>query len=77
MMPILLPAIFPEKKPQKITDFAPKVGIAHHLRLTRHGIEAVIKSPRKYHRMNFYVLHDKINCPSDPFWVVFYVKADT
>lgn len=72
-MPNVLPIIFPQKKqPSFPSEFGPKVGIAHHIRYTRFGIEAVLKAPRKYQRMNYYVLHDKINQPSDPFWVIAY-----
>lgn len=72
-MPHVLPVIYPEKKqPTCPSEFGPKVGIAHHLRYTRFGIEAVLKAPRKFHRMNYYVLHDKTNCPTDPFWVILY-----
>lgn len=72
-MPSVLPVIFPEvKQPARPSEFGPKVGIAHHLRYTRFGIEAVLKAPRKYHRLNYYVLHDKNNQPSDPFWVILY-----
>lgn len=72
-MPSTIPVILPEKKqPSNPSEFGPKVGIAHHLRYTRLGIEAVLKAPRKYHRLNYYVLHDRANCPSDPFWVILY-----
>ncbi len=72
-MPVVLPVIYPEvKQPACPSEFGPKVGIAHHLRYTRFGIEAVLKAPRKYHRLDYYVLHDKINMPHDPFWVVLY-----
>ncbi len=67
-----LPIIYPEKKPRHPDEFGPQIGTAHHLRLTRHGIEAVLKSERRYQRLSFYVLHDKINQPNEPFWVVFY-----
>lgn len=72
-MPSVIPVIFPEKKqPTVPSEFGPKVGIAYRLHYTRFGIEAVLKAPRKYHRMSYYVLHDKVNCPSDPFWVILY-----
>lgn len=72
-MPNVLPVIYPEKKqPAVPSEFGPKVGIVYHLHYTSFGIEAVLKAPRKYHRMNYYVLHDKINMPSDPFWVILY-----
>lgn len=67
-----IPIIYPSKKPSKVEDFTPRIGTAHHLKLSRFGIEAVLKSPRKFQRLNFYVLHDKINHPNEPFWVVFY-----
>jgi len=76
-MPNVLPVIFPERKqPACPSEFGPKVGIAHHLRYSNFGIEAVLKAPRKFHRLNFYVLHDKINQPSDPFWVILYKSAN-
>ncbi len=72
-MPSVLPVILPEvKQPACPSEFGPKVGIAHHLRYTRFGIEAVLKAPRKYHRLQYYVLHDKVNMPSDPFWVILF-----
>lgn len=72
-MPNILPVIYPEmKQPASPSDFGPKVGIAHHLRYTRYGIEGVLKAPRKYHRLNYYVLHDKVNMPSDPFWLILF-----
>lgn len=72
-MPHILPVICPEvKQPARPSEFGPKTGIAHHLRYTRFGIEAVLKMPKKYHRLNYYVLHDKVNMPSDPFWVVLF-----
>jgi hypothetical protein len=67
-----IPIIYPTIKPSRPEDFTPRIGTAHHLRLTRHGIEAVLKSQRRYQRLDFYVLHDKINQPKEPFWVVFY-----
>lgn len=68
-MPTMLPAIYPEKKKLScINDFQPQVGMAHHLRLTRFGIEGVLKLPRRFHRLLFYVLHD--NQYEQPFWVV-------
>jgi hypothetical protein len=72
-MPSLVPVMFTaQQKLKRPEDFGPKVGLAHHLRLTKFGIEAVIKAPRKYHRLPFYVIHDKVNQPETPFWVVFY-----
>jgi hypothetical protein len=65
-----IPIIYPVKTPTHPGDFVPRVGTAHHLKLTKHGIEAVLKSQRRYQRLKFYVLHDKINQPSEPFWVV-------
>jgi hypothetical protein len=69
-MSILIPIIAPLHKPQQPGDFVPQVGVAHNLKLSRHGIEAVLKTSRKYQRFSFYVLHDKINQPLEPFWVV-------
>lgn len=75
-MPSVIPVILPSKKqPDSPSEFGPKVGIAHHLRYGRHGIEGVIKIPRKYHRFNYYVLHDKINQPTDPFWVILFQNS--
>jgi len=76
-MPNVIPVIFPDKRqPTCPSEFGPKVGIAHHLRYTRHGIEGILKAPRKYHRLNYYVLHDKLNQPSDPFWVILFKNRD-
>jgi hypothetical protein len=72
-MPSILPVIIPAvKQPRYPAEFTPKVGIVHHLRYTRFGIEGVLKMGRKYHRMNLYVLHDKTNQPYEPFWVILY-----
>lgn len=71
-MPPTLPIIYTNTKPTKPNEFTPKIGIAHHIKLTRFGIEAVLKSQRRYNRLNFYVIHDKINQPKEPFWVIFY-----
>jgi len=72
-MPTVLPVIWPDKKQPSIpSEFSPKVGVAHHLRYTRFGIEAVLKTPKKYHQFAYYVLHDKVNQPIDPFWVILY-----
>ena len=76
-MPNTLPIIYPSKKqPTNPSEFGPKVGMVHHLRHTRFGIEGVFKAPRKYHRMQYYVLHDKINYPSSPFWVIIYNESN-
>jgi len=70
-MPSRISAIYPaRKKLRHPTHFKPIVGFAHHMRLTRFGIEGVFHAPRKYHRYAFYVLHDKINHPGEPFWLV-------
>lgn len=72
-MPLILSIIFPiRKQPLNALEFGPKVGIAHHLRYTRLGIEAVLKMPKKYYRFEYYVLKDKVNQPADPFWVVLF-----
>jgi hypothetical protein len=76
-MPTVIPVIYPDRRqPLCPSEFGPKVGIAHHLRYTRHGIEGVLKAPRKYHRLSYYVLHDKVNQPSDPFWVILFKNMD-
>lgn len=72
-MPNIIPIFYPIKKqPTSPTEFEPKVGIANHLRYTKFGIEAVLKMPRKYHRLAYYVLYDNINRPIDPFCVILY-----
>jgi hypothetical protein len=72
-MPSVIPIIYPDKKqPTYPSEFGPKVGIAHHLRYNNHGIEAVMKAPRKYHRLNCYVLYDQVNQPADPFWIILF-----
>lgn len=76
-MPSVIPVIFPNtKQPMSPSEFGPKIGIAHHLRFSRHGIEGVLKAPRKYHRFSYYVLHDKVNQPTDPFWVILFKNTD-
>jgi hypothetical protein len=72
-MSSLIPVMFTDKKNlRRPEDYGPKLGLAHHIKLTRFGIEAILKAPRKYHRYPYYVIHDKINVPNDPFWIVFY-----
>lgn len=71
-MPKQIPAIYPDVKYLTINDFGPQVGIAHHMRLSKWGIEGVLKVPKRYFRMTFYVLYDKVQKPNDPFWVVFH-----
>lgn len=74
-MPNILSIFYPIKKqPTSPLEFEPKVGIANHLRYTKYGIEAVLKMPRKYHRLNYYVLYDNINRPIDPFCVILYAN---
>lgn len=71
-MPVILSVIYPESRPNRPDAFCPKVGLAHHLRYTRFGIEGVLKLPNKMQRLQFYVLHDRINQPHEPFWVILY-----
>jgi hypothetical protein len=71
-MPSALSVIFPDEQPKRPDAFCPKIGIAHHLRYTRFGIEGVLKMPKKFHKLSYYVLHDRINQPYEPFWVVVY-----
>lgn len=71
-MPVTLPIICPVLRvPKQPQDFTPKVGVAYHLKLSRFGIEGILKTQRKYQRYNNYVLYDinQLNCP---FWVVLY-----
>lgn len=69
-MPPKIKAIFPENKPVHPEDFSPIVGEAHHLRLTKWGIEGVLKAPRRFHRYSNYVLYNQNQV--EPFWVVFH-----
>ncbi len=71
-MPTIISVIFPDSKPKRQDSFYPKVGIAHHLRYSRLGIEGVLKIPKKLHKLPYYVLHDYTNQPYEPFWVVIY-----
>ncbi len=71
-MPKQIPAIYPEIQLTDPEDFAPKVGYAHHMRMTRFGIEGVLKLPKKLHKLQFHVLYAKWLRPYDPFWVVLY-----
>ncbi len=66
----VIPAIIPDAKPTSPQEFAPIVGLAHHLRFTKWGIEGVLKAPKAYHRWRVYVLYDVYNQPNEPFWVV-------
>lgn len=74
-MPNVLSVIYPDAQPKRPDAFNPKVGIAHHLRYTRFGIEGVLKIPKKLHKLSYYVLHDMINQPYEPFWVVIFKNA--
>jgi len=72
-MPSVIPACCPPSKTIKAPDeYGPKVGYAHHLRMTRYGIEGVVKTARKYHRYQFYVFYNLVFQPSEPFWIVFH-----
>ncbi len=72
-MPSIIPACCPLTKiigsPQ---DYGPKIGHAHHLRMTKFGIEGVLKASRKYHRYSFYVFYNAVFQPTEPFWIVFH-----
>jgi len=71
-MPKQIPAIYPDRITPTISAFGPQIGIAHHMRLSKWGIEGVLKIPRKFFRMSFYVLYEKNQNPNQPFWVVFH-----
>jgi hypothetical protein len=48
-----------------------QVGWTHHIRLTRLGIEGVIRVARKYHRLEHKLcFHEQEVNPDDQFWVV-------
>ena len=46
-MSIVIPIIAPDNKPHQPEDFHPKVGVAHNLKLGRHGIEAGFKNTKE------------------------------
>lgn len=70
-MPKIIPAICPDVlQPKSPEEFQPQVGLVHHLRLTKFGIEGVLKAPRKYHRYLSYILYDSKNKPNNPFWLI-------
>jgi hypothetical protein len=69
-MPSRIPAIFPSNLLKTAEDYAPIVGYAVHLRISRFGIEGVLRAPRKYHRYKHYVIYDLKNHPGEPFWLV-------
>lgn len=69
-MPSRLPAIFPSSPLTTAGDYGPTVGYAVHLRVSRFGIEGVLRAPRKYHRYKYYVIYDIKNHPGEPFWLV-------
>ena len=72
-MPSIIPACNPLSKIiTSQSEYGPKIGQAHHLRMTKFGIEGVLKTARKFHRYHFYVFYNKIFQPSEPFWVVFH-----
>jgi hypothetical protein len=47
-----------------------QVGWTHSIRLTRLGIEGVIRAARKYHRYNHRLHYHQEAHPDDQFWVV-------
>ncbi len=70
-MPSVIPMILPGQAVFRIAeDFGPRVGEVRHLRLTRMGIEGVLRAARKYHRLASYVYYDSQIQPAKPFWVV-------
>lgn len=70
-MPKALPACYSEVQViNDEEDYGPKVGLAHHLKLTKFGVEGVLKVARKYHRLERYVYYNANLRPKDPFWVV-------
>jgi hypothetical protein len=72
-MPSIIPACCPLSKTIKSAEeYGPKVGQAHHLRMTKYGIEGVLKAARKYHRYSFYVFYNSVFKPNEPFWIVFH-----
>ena len=71
-MPSIIPAACPAVRYiHKAEDFGEKIGTAHHLRMTKFGIEAIIKVARRYLRYNYYVLKSNL-IPFEPFWVIFH-----
>lgn len=71
LMPAKIPVICPEvKKLTRPEHFLPQIGNVHHIRLTKLGIEAVLKIPKKYRKYSLYVLYDNNIKPNEPFWVV-------
>ena len=69
-MPSKIPVCYPAGEITGPGDYGPEIGYAHHLRLTKFGIEAVLKVSRKYHRLPFYVFYNASYVPKKPFWVV-------
>ncbi len=67
-MPRYLTAICPDLIP--VEFFGPKIGHAYHIRLTKWGIEGILKAPRKFHRYQLFVLFDNAKQPQEPFWLV-------
>ena len=57
-MPSRIPAICPSTPLKTSEDYTPTVGYAAHLRVSRFVIEGVLRAPRKYHRLKYYVIYD-------------------
>lgn len=68
-MPSRLPAIFPSTPLTTAESYSPIIGHAIHIRVSKFGIEGVLRAPRKYHRYKHYVIYD-INNHKEPFWLV-------
>jgi hypothetical protein len=76
-MPPTIPAICPEFEIlSEKNHFSPQVGVVHHMRLTRLGVEAILKAPKKYHRMKHEVFYDTRFTEGTPFWVVLREKCE-
>jgi hypothetical protein len=70
-MPATIPAICPDMEIlSEPSHFTPQIGIVHHMRLTKLGVEGVLKAPKKYHKMAHEVYFDQRFTSDIQFWMV-------
>jgi hypothetical protein len=69
-LPNRISVIYPETKLAAPEDFGPRVGVAYGFRLTKFGIEGIIRAAKKFQRYQSYIYFDENNQPKEPFWVI-------
>lgn len=70
-----LPIIAPVKQPVQASEYVPIVGRCHHMRISKWGLEGVLKMPRKFHKYEHYMIFSQKVMPQEPFWVVIKVNS--